>query len=229
MLNIRSSQAQNNRETPLLRLPAEIRNWIDEFALGNRVIHISTLVCDKAEKVATIACGLPLPRPCGIPSASFCRIRPCHLRTIRRNGRRDRPCPSALTRRMMLNRLAAITNLWGIPSAPNFSAMAIRRHKSPIDFRRVFPGMPQHSPWSGPHPLREQYLCLCERQNTGAICQKKAFGASAYCNQQSTSRRKYGELVYIYRYSEAAAKVPDVWRSPSARKALVVTAMNSSA
>ncbi|RMY46532.1 hypothetical protein D0865_09228 [Hortaea werneckii] len=43
-------QARNNRASPFLRLPPEIRNRIYDFCLGKRVIHISTTTCEKAER-----------------------------------------------------------------------------------------------------------------------------------------------------------------------------------
>ncbi|KAI6787886.1 hypothetical protein KC361_g9335 [Hortaea werneckii] len=50
MVNIASSQARNNRDSSFLRLPPEIRNRIYDLALGNRVIHIGTGTCEKAER-----------------------------------------------------------------------------------------------------------------------------------------------------------------------------------
>ncbi|RMY50413.1 hypothetical protein D0865_06920 [Hortaea werneckii] len=43
-----SLQARNNRDSPFLRLPPEIRNRIYDLSLGGGVIHISTRPCDKA-------------------------------------------------------------------------------------------------------------------------------------------------------------------------------------
>ena len=50
VVDIASSQARNNRDSPFLRLPPEIRNRIYHFCLGKRVIHISTTTCEKAER-----------------------------------------------------------------------------------------------------------------------------------------------------------------------------------
>ena len=48
MVNMASLQARNNRDSPFLRLPPEIRNRIYDLSLGGGVIHISTRPCDKA-------------------------------------------------------------------------------------------------------------------------------------------------------------------------------------
>lgn len=50
MANISLSQEQNNRDSPFLRLPPEIRNRIYDFALGNKVIHIGTRECDRTDR-----------------------------------------------------------------------------------------------------------------------------------------------------------------------------------
>ncbi|KAI6854317.1 hypothetical protein KC338_g9317 [Hortaea werneckii] len=50
VVDIASSRARNNRDSPFLRLPPEIRNRIYDFCLGKSVIHISTTTCEKAER-----------------------------------------------------------------------------------------------------------------------------------------------------------------------------------
>ncbi|KAI7081661.1 hypothetical protein KC356_g8975 [Hortaea werneckii] len=48
--SVRHIQEQNNRDSPFLRLPPEIRNRIYELALGNNVIHIGTKQCGKTDR-----------------------------------------------------------------------------------------------------------------------------------------------------------------------------------
>ncbi|GAB1739931.1 hypothetical protein NU219Hw_g4862t1 [Hortaea werneckii] len=50
MANISLSQEQNNRDSPFLRLPPEIRNRIYDLALGYKVIHIGTRECGKTDR-----------------------------------------------------------------------------------------------------------------------------------------------------------------------------------
>ncbi|KAI7279012.1 hypothetical protein KC345_g5587 [Hortaea werneckii] len=47
---VRKIQERNNRDSPFLRLPPEIRNRIYNLALGNKVIHIGTRECDKTAR-----------------------------------------------------------------------------------------------------------------------------------------------------------------------------------
>ncbi|KAI7223785.1 hypothetical protein KC343_g3187 [Hortaea werneckii] len=47
--SVRQIQARNNRDSPFLRLPPEIRNRIYDLALGNRVIHVTTKECSKTD------------------------------------------------------------------------------------------------------------------------------------------------------------------------------------
>ncbi|KAI7550922.1 hypothetical protein KC331_g2879 [Hortaea werneckii] len=47
--SIRQIQARNNRDSPFLRLPSEIRNRIYDLALGSRVIHVTTKECRKTD------------------------------------------------------------------------------------------------------------------------------------------------------------------------------------
>ncbi|KAI7487901.1 hypothetical protein KC351_g2323 [Hortaea werneckii] len=48
--SVRHIQEQNNRDSPFLRLPPEIRNRIYDLALGNKVIHIGTIECGKTDR-----------------------------------------------------------------------------------------------------------------------------------------------------------------------------------
>ncbi|KAI6821431.1 hypothetical protein KC365_g18030 [Hortaea werneckii] len=50
MASISLSQERNNRDSPFLRLPPEIRNRIYDLALGNKVIHIGTRECSKTDR-----------------------------------------------------------------------------------------------------------------------------------------------------------------------------------
>ncbi|KAI7213784.1 hypothetical protein KC333_g6390 [Hortaea werneckii] len=48
--SVRQVQERNNRDSPFLRLPPEIRNRIYDLALGNKVIHIGTKECSKTDR-----------------------------------------------------------------------------------------------------------------------------------------------------------------------------------